>query len=194
MPSKSGFKPFNWFNFEYFPDSEANKFELYSTGDVNVTNSNLIFQALFGNFYSELEIGQPTPNANWGDFCIDVWDVKHDKYDYSLEGKNEATIKYLSMLKENDIAPEYTGLCHCLMWDEFLPVALECVITHIAPYSLMFYCPNYEFVFYFHHSGSFGVYYRTCNKAILDILGNAKGHNLRLKNYTEEEVESIFQK
>ena len=74
-----------------------------------------------------------------GDFCIDIWDIKNDDYDYSTKGKSEPTAKYLQMLMDNNIEPEYVGICKCLDWNTFLPVILNCILAHTAPYSPMFY-------------------------------------------------------
>ena len=185
--SKSGFRSFNWFNYDSFPDSNGYKFELYIEGKVTVTKFISVFYRLFTPFLKNIEIGTSNPDSGiWGDFCIDTWDVRNDTYDYSPQGKSKETATYLEMLQENGIEPEYNGLCRCHDWDQFLPIILDCIMTGRAPYSLMFYHPLQEFLFYFHHTWSFGVYYKHFNDAIMEILSNAKAENLELYNWNDE--------
>ncbi|MEM6817138.1 MAG: hypothetical protein AAF600_22555 [Bacteroidota bacterium] len=92
------------------------------------------------------------------------------------------------MLKDSEIEPQYTGFCECTDWDKFLYVTLHCVMGHTAPYGMMFYVPNHELVFYFHHNGSIGVYYRKLNDGIKHIIERARIEDLEIKNANDENV------
>jgi hypothetical protein len=182
--SASGFKPYKWLNFTNLPASKGYKFELYVRKEEVTTNDLIqVFHKLFEPFIEELEI---SGGGNWGDFCIDTWNIYNDTYDYSPSGKSQETTDYLQMLEDNGIEPEYSGLCCCYDWERFLPIVLDCILVGRAPYSLDFYCPGYEFMFYFHHTGSLGLYYKKFNDAIMHILKQAMAEDLELRNWTDE--------
>jgi hypothetical protein len=54
-----------------------------------------------------------------------------------------------------------------------LLIILKCIVSHQAPYSPIFYDEVNDFFFYFHHSGSIGLYYKIENETIKNILENA---------------------
>ena len=178
---KVNFESYDWLDFESLPNSDGYKFELYDSSDSGIGEFILLFHSLFRKFINDLYIGQFGSEAAWGNFCIDTWDIQNDRYDYSLEGKRKSTSAYLSMLTENEIAPNYTGFCKCYKWNKFLSIILDCVFDHIATYSVMIYAPSYEFVFYFHHTKSFGIYYKELNDGIKYVLEKAKVEGLEIK-------------
>lgn len=183
------FNGFDWLNFDYLPESNGFKFELYfkEPGDL-VSQSILYFHLLFNSLFNEILVQTFRPNSEWGNFCIDTWDIERDKYDYSPENKQEPTASYLAMLRDNHIEPHYSGFCKCFDWDKFLYVTLHCVMEHTAPYSMMFYVPNKEFVFYFHHTGSLGIYYKELNEEIKGVILRADVENLEIKNANDEKI------
>lgn len=185
---KTRFNAYSWLNFESLPDSKGYKFELYPNSDLNITELVLLFYSLFKKFIDGLQIGQFGKNAEWGDFCVDTWDLHHNRYDYSPEGKSKSTSAYLNMLIANEIEPDYNGFCKSLNWEKFLPIILDCILSHTASYSVMIYAPNDEFVFYFHHTGSIGVYYKELNNGVMHIIEKAKAEDLEIKNTNDERV------
>ncbi len=92
------------------------------------------------------------------------------------------------MLAKNEIKPEYSGFCICLDWDKFLPIILDCIIDHSAPYSLIFYVPNAEFMFYFHYSGSFGLYYKDLSDEIKSIMERAAKEGFQIERSNDERI------
>lgn len=182
---KTSFQAFNWLDFDDLPKSKGYKFELYNDCEIAIDEFILQFYSLFKKFTTEIQIGQFGVDSKWGDFCIDTWDFENDKYDYTPENKTQSTSNYLKMLIENEIEPEYKGFCECMNWDEFLPIILDCILKHTAPYSLMFYIPSYNIVFYFHHTGSFGVYYKQLNEGVKHIIERSKKGELEIKNWSD---------
>lgn len=188
------FQGFDWLNFDYLPDSEGYKFEIYFNESKDlVSQSILFFYSLFASFLNDLLIKIFGQAGEWGNFCLDTWDMDKDSYDYSPDNKEEPTASYLAMLRDSQIEPEYTGFCECTDWDKFLYITLHCVMSHKAPYSMMFYVPNHELVFYFHYSGSLGVYYRKLNVGVRHIIERAKAEDLEIKNTNDENVISMIE-
>ncbi len=185
---KIEFNSFGWLDFENLPNSQSYRLELYPETDSSIADLSILFHSLFRRFNDELIVGQFGREAEWGDFCIDTWDVKNDRYDYSPKGKSKSTSTYLNMLYENDIEPDYNGFCKSSNWDKFLPIILDCILNHTATYSVMIYAPNHEFVFYFHHTGSIGLYYKEMNDAITYVLEKAKSEDLEIKNTNDNRV------
>lgn len=181
--SDEDFKGFDWLNFDYLPESDGFKLEIYFKElEDSVAQSILYFDLLFRDCLPDILIHPFKPDGEWGNFCLDIWDIENDKYDYSPENKQEPTASYLLMLRDSKIESDYSGFCKCLNWDKFLYVTLHCVMQHVAPYSMMFYIPNKEIVFYFHHTGSIGVYYKELNEEIRSIIQKAQKENLEIKN------------
>ncbi|MFZ6014586.1 MAG: hypothetical protein ACOYXT_29875 [Bacteroidota bacterium] len=189
---KVNFEAFNWLNFESLPDSNGFKFELYPKTEGTIDGLMLVFYDLFGRLKNDLVIGQFGIDSRWGDFCIDTWDIENDRYDYSPGDKSESTSNYLRMLAENEVNAEYTGFVKCRDWDKFLPVILDCVLSHTAPYSVMVYAPDHELVFYFHHTGSLGVYYKELNNEVRCVLQKAKEEDMEIVNYTDGSLKFYF--
>lgn len=185
--TKTDFQPFDWLDFEMLTNSDGYKFEIYPSNSNSSENLFSIFVKLFGRYSDELIIGQ-FADAEWGDYCIDTWDLENEKYDYSPVGKSAQTSRYLKLLSDNEIEPSYKGYCKTFDWDTVLPVFLECVLNHVANYSIMIYSPSNEFVFYFHHTNSVGVYYRDSNKAISDIVSSALDEGFQIENSNDERI------
>ncbi len=185
---KTPFVAFSWLNFDSLPNSDGYRFELYSKHGLGIDELALMFYSLFHDFKDEIRIGQFGINSNWGDYCIDTWDIVNEKYDYTIDNKSLSTSDYLNMLSQNKIEPEYTGFCKCLNWDKFLPITLRCILDHTAPYGLLFYIPRCNLVFYFHHTGSFGVYYKELNDEVRRIVEKAKLEKLEIANSSDDRI------
>jgi hypothetical protein len=189
----ANFQGFSWLNFDSLPKSDGYKFEAYmAESDDTVTDLILIFYALFKPLVNDIIISDFKPDGKWGDFCIDTWDIQNDRYDYSPDNKKEPTASYLKMLIDCEIEPTYPGFCKCLDWDKFLHITLQCVTQHTAPYSMMFYVPDHEFVFYFHHTGSLGIYYKKLNRGIRDVIKKAQEENMEIKNFSDDRLRALF--
>jgi hypothetical protein len=188
------FTGFDWLNFESLTDSDGFKFEVYfeETDDL-VSQSISYFYLLFGNVQSEILIQDFKPGCKWGDFCLDTWNFHEDTYDYSADNKKEPTASYLAMIGNSGIEPEYIGFCQCLDWDKFLQVTLQCVMEHVAVYSMNFYIPSKRIMFYFHHTGSIGVYYKELNEAIKDIIKKVKERGLEIENTNDDRLAALFE-
>ncbi len=188
-------RQFSWLNFESFRQGEGFGFWLDFPEKEGIANKDFIktFHTLLGQFLKEVVISffEPsldTEKGGWGNFCIEVWNIHDDTRDYEPEGKNPETARYLTMLKECNIEPTYNWLCECKDWSKFLPIMLDCVMTCKAPYSLYFYCPSQQFLAYFHHTPSFGIYYKKINPAILGIIDCAKKLNLKMFDWNDYET------
>jgi len=180
---------FEWLNFNYLPDSDGFKFEIYSkknNADI-ISHTIYIFFTLFRDVKNDI-IVKNFGEGSWGDFCIDTWDFENNLYDYSPDNKEEPTASYLTMLNNCEISPNYSGFCKCTDWARFLYITLNCIVSRKAPYSMMFYVPNHKFVFYFHHTGSFGVYYKDLDNFIIDLINAIKQENLEIKNSTDKRI------
>lgn len=167
--------PFDWVDLDYLPDSKGGKFEVYlkDNNDINLAD-NLI--SLFDYLFLDTKYDILIFSKNWGDFCIDLWDLNKDTYEYDNENLSVQTKKYLSVLHESKIEMNYTGNCLCLDWNFFLKVVLDCIINHIAPYSPIFFSEKYNFFFYFHYSGSIGLFFKEKNTEIKKIEEKARIH------------------
>ena len=165
--------PLKWADLKYFPASKAQKCEIYLKEYTDTIGGLItLFDNLFGTLKEEITIY----NSSWWDFCLDTWDPNKDQYDYtaSFDNKSKQSINYIRMLQESNIKIGYTGNCKCNNWNKFLEIILECIISHQAPYSPIFYSEEHNFFFYFHHSGSIGLYFKDSELVnnILDIAQN----------------------
>lgn len=180
---------FNWLNYDFLPDSQGFKFEMHNLNildDVKLDYD--AFQSIFEEVIDEIIIKPPFRDEEWGGFCLDTWDFVNDRVDYSLSNKCELTSKYLNMLINSDIEPQYNGYCECLNWKYFLNLIFDCILSNSAPYSLLFFVPKYDFVFYFHHTSSIGFLYKELNECVLEIIERAKKVNFELKYVNDERV------
>lgn len=169
--------PFDWANLNSYRQSSGYRKEVYLKDQINLNKGLMsLFDSLFGHTKNKLVIY----NKSWWDFCLDTWDFNVEEYNYDLEGKSIETQEYLKILKESKIEADYSGCCTCINWDRFLSVVLDCIISHKAPYSPLFCNIENEYFFYFHHTGSIGIYYKKENDAIKKILLKA------LDEYTVE--------
>ncbi|HLV39854.1 hypothetical protein [Xanthomarina sp.] len=163
--------PLTWANLDSYTESKGHKNEIYLINNDNLIEGLiLMFYTLFRSIKSDIRLYDPS----WWDCCLDTWDPDEDKYDYELEGKSDETKDYLIMLRESSIEIGYSGICKCNDWNKFLSIILTCIVTHIAPYSPVFYDEENDFFFYFHHSGSIGFYYKERNEIVEKILSISK--------------------
>lgn len=163
--------PLKWAKTEYLRENTSPRREIYLK-DRRDTENDLIslFYTLFGNYKDQLLVYDKL----WWHFCISVWNIHADTNNFEPEDKSDQCGAYLNMLKESGIDREYTGCCKCNSWDVFLPVVLKCILSHEAPYSPLFVDPSNGFFFYFHHTGSIGIYYDSNdNIAVQKILAKA---------------------
>ncbi len=161
--------PFAWLDPIYLPNSKCLRKEIYLKYEMDLRQElTIAFDDLFGKLKDKLIIG----NGHWGDFCLDTW-VPPNEYSYRLEGKSNETKAYLTLLSDSNIEPDYSGLCRCNDWDKFLATILVCLLNHQAPYSPLFYCLEYGFVFYFHHTGSIGLLYLAENNPLKELFAKA---------------------
>ncbi len=171
--------PFKWVDITFLPNSAGIRKEIYVINNEDTVDELvLLFYSLFGNIKNEILIY----DSYWWDFCLDTWNISTNEYDYEIEGKSIETGNYLQMLKDSDIEIGFSGSCECNDWDKFLTIILRCIINHTAPYSPKFYHNQYDFFFYFHHTGSIGLYYSSENEAVKKILEKA-GKEYEVKDY-----------
>jgi hypothetical protein len=185
---------FGWINFDKFRDSDGYGFLLYFSEEKSVTSQDLIavFHTLFDPFLKDIIFSLLEPSTDeeggWGDFCLETWSIQQDTYNYSPQGKSPETARYLEMLQASHIEPSFNGLGYCQDWDQFLSVILDCIMAHKTFYSFDFYNLANQFMFYFHHTGSLGIFYHKFNDAIMHILQQAKAAQLELWNWDDEET------
>lgn len=163
--------PFKWVNLSNYSESKGNKTEIYLHDRSEITNG--LFE-LFFNLFNECIPDVLIYSDSWWDFTIETWSYENETYNYSTEGKSKETIDYLLMLEESGIEKGYSGVCECSNWAKFLQIILSCITSHKAIYSPIFYDKNENFFFYFHHTGSIGLYYEKENTKIINILDLAK--------------------
>ena len=176
---------FEWIDFDYLPSSKGYKFEVYpKVGNNYLDNFVKCFHILFDEFLDKTLIKPFGSDSNWGSFCIDTWNINNEQFDYSIDNKTEPTKSYLNMLKSSEIEPNYTGFCSCSNWSKFLQITFFVVLNHRAPYSMMFYEYDSKFVTYFHHSGSFGIYFKELNNGVKKIINKALENEMEIKNNT----------
>lgn len=163
--------PLKWANLEALRKNTCPRKEIYLKDSDDVLNDLIyLFYKLFGECKEQLLVYDKL----WWEFCLAVWNIEKDEFDFDINTKSENCGAYLTLLNESGIPRDYSGCCKCNSWDVFLPVILKCLLSHEAPYSPRFVNAKDEFFFYFHHSGSIGIYYKTAeNKTIQGILQTA---------------------
>ncbi|GAA3950336.1 hypothetical protein GO495_23100 [Chitinophaga oryziterrae] len=162
--------PLSWANLERYSDSKAFRKEIYTHAEgKELEELAMLFHHLFAPLKDRINIY----DSSWWDLCLGTWDMEKDYYDYSPEGKSPETAAYLTMLTDAAIPPEYSGCVQCLHWDEFLTIILRCIVSHAAPYSPIFYSEADQLFFYFHHTGSIGLYYEKESEVVKGILDRA---------------------
>ena len=163
--------PFNWVNLspESGINAQSHKIEISPRNQkANVSNMKSLFHDLFNTIINELSIF----SLSWWDYCLDTWDIQKNTYCYSPQYLSKETANYLIMLQKSDIVQGYSGSCICNDWDAYLSIALDCLIKGIAPYGHLIYDFNKQFFFYFHYSGSIGLYYKEGNPFIANLIKN----------------------
>jgi len=163
--------PLKWANTEYLRENTSLRKEIYLNDSEDVQNDLIyLFYNLFGNCKDQLLVYHKL----WWEACLSVWNISMDTYDFDVDSKPEDCRNYLNMLSESGIPEDYSGCCKCNAWDTFLPIILRCIISGEAPYSPLFVNAKDEFFFYFHHTGSIGIYFRDReNKRVQRILETA---------------------
>ena len=174
---------FDWFNYDYYPDSNGHKFELYLHEHRTKSIKQLIelFEVLFSEVKDQIIIGQSKVGEEWGGFCMDTWDMNRQENNYDFSKLSSVTIDYLNLLLDSRIEFDYRGFCRCHDWEHFLRVILGAIISHKAPYSPLFYNISSDYIFYFHHTFSIGLFYRKQNDAVETILEQQKRNGYTLK-------------
>jgi len=166
--------PFEWLDLTGLRSSNSLRKEIYLDDKGNPAEElKRFFFSCFGNLKEDIVIS----NSRWGYFCLDIWNINDDTYDFSAENSSHETNQYLKMLLDSGIDTEYEGLCICNDWENFLSIVLPAIVNHIAPYSPYFLNKKNEYMFYFHHTNSIGIYYKSENKAIQDIFKKASALN-----------------
>ncbi|MEB0262201.1 MULTISPECIES: hypothetical protein [unclassified Mucilaginibacter] len=149
--------PFDWVNLTSFRESDAKRVEIYlADSDKPVAGLIIMFTTLFSGIEHDILVY----SKSWWGFCLDTWDIHADIYNYDLENKSIETQGYLAMLCEAEIPGNYEGVCKVKNWEMFLSTILPCITNQIAPYSPIFFSKHHNIFFYFHHTGSIGLYYR----------------------------------
>jgi len=162
--------PLKWADLNSYRNSDSFRKEIYLKDDGNIIEELIfLFYTLFGKLKENLIIY----DKSWWDFCLDTWNADKDQYDYEIDTKSKETQEYLKMLKISSIELGFSGCCKCKDWDTFLPIILRCIVSHQAPYSPIFCDAVNDFFFYFHYSGSIGLYYKNENNTIKELLENA---------------------
>lgn len=165
--------PFEWVQLdsEACIDTHGYKVEIYLDKECfNIEDMKSLFYDLFGSIADELLIY----NSSWWDFCLDTWNIHEDISCYDTKLLSQETVRYLDMLKDSDIPKGYSGSCKCNNWDIYLTVTLACIVKGIAPYGDLIYDSQKQLFFYFHHTGSIGLYYKKSFPLLLDIMKNEK--------------------
>jgi hypothetical protein len=192
--SIDNFQSYDWLDFDYLPDSDGYKLEInFSDSNDLVKKSIGIFLLLFGEFKNDILIGGFGVNSEWGSYCLDTWILENDTFDYDLSNKYEPTFSYLSMLKDNLIEPTYIGVCSCLNWEVFLQLTLHCVYQNVAPYGMIHYIRAHDIAFYFHHTGSIGLYYKSENLVLREIIQKVKINGLEITNSNNPKLIDFYQ-
>ena len=165
--------PFCWVQFDSDSciDVQGHKIEIYIKKDsVSIDDMKSLFCDLFGTVVDELSIFSPS----WWDFCIDTWNIQENTFCYDPQFLSKETVSYLHILQDSNIAKGYSGCCVCNDWDTYLSVALDCIMKGIAPYGNFIYNSKEQFFFYFHHTGSIGLYYENETPSIFALRKNDK--------------------
>ena len=170
-----------WINLEQLEKSSGKRVEIYSQPQIQLKD--FIFQTknLFGALGEEFILLHIGPSPSWGDYCLDTWNITTGEADYSLQGKCPATQDYLLYLEASDISPLYQGGCICRNWDSFLPILIKCLFDKVAPYSPLLIRKSMDAFFYFHHSGSWGVYLQHETEWTKTVLERARESQFILK-------------
>jgi hypothetical protein len=163
------------------------KIEFESVKDLTQHKFFELMLCLFKKYSDEIVIGGLSDEFKWGDFCIETWNIHLDKYDYSLKDKSQETVEYLKMLINSSIEFDYSGYCDCSDWDKFLNLILNCLYSHVAPYSFLFHIPNSNFAFYLHHSKGLGLFFKKKNDDILKFVDEVKSMGFYV-SYTDDDL------
>lgn len=172
-PEKKQSFPFDWVKFDSDLCLRADgfKIEIYLKKDrVGIEDMKRLFYELFGCAKDELFVY----SSSWWDFCIDTWNIQDNTFHYDDKSVSDETARYLSMLQYSCIEKGYCGCCKCNDWDVYLSRTLDCILKCIAPYGDFIYNPKRQYFFYFHHTGSIGLYYRNEDYFIQTLKANSK--------------------
>ncbi|SBV94009.1 conserved hypothetical protein [uncultured Dysgonomonas sp.] len=163
--------PLKWANLKNYPKSKAYRKEIYLKNDNDLV---VELKGLFYNLFDKYKTDILIYDSSWWNFTLDTWNIQNNTYDYSVENKSKETKGYLSMLGNSEIEKGYSGVCECLDWEKYLQIVIPCIVFHEAPYSHIFYNEIENFFFYFHHTGSIGLYYEEESETMLNILNLAE--------------------
>lgn len=157
--------PFSWANLENYRETKAERVEMYLREDENLEEGLMfLFYSLFGKHKDEIFVYE----KSWWNLCLDIDEDAFENKDdlmHTLKIKKD----YLQIIENANLENEYTGSCKCMDWDAFLPVVLRGILDYLIIYSPVFYNKEHDFFFYFHYTGSIGMYYHK-NKVTDEIL------------------------
>lgn len=170
QPIDIGGFPLEWANLESYRKSDAFRIEIYLKEIDNIVEGMV---ALFYNLFASELSNIIVFDRLWWDFCLDTWKIAEDQHDYDLSNRSKTSKEYLKMLMESEVEKNFSGCCRCNDWNVFLKTILICIVNHEAPYSPLFIDLENDFFFYFHHTGSIGLYYRRENDVTKNIIEKA---------------------
>lgn len=166
--------PFEWLYLTDLRKSNSLRKEIYLGDKGNpVEELKAFFYSCFGNLKDNLIVW----NGKWAYFFLDTWEIDSDNYNLSIENSSKETARYLKTLADSDIDTDYEGLCICNDWEELLSIIIPAVVNHSTPYSPYFLDKKNEIMFYFHHTNSIGIYYKSENEIIQQIFQKASALN-----------------
>lgn len=175
---------FSWFNFDYYPDSDAYKIEIYLQKKDNVffeENFVAFLKTLFAQKNTYLAIGPPFPECSWYEIILDAWKLENGEFEFSLSDLSAEAKEYFTILDESNIDKNYKGYCTCNDLHTFISIIVKIINKGIAVYSPIFYDFKNEFLVYFAKE-SIGIY--SNEKSVLDQIKNlARRFNLDVKEF-----------
>lgn len=175
---------FSWFNFDYYPDSQAHKIEIYSQKEDNIyfeENFVAFLKALFGQKGTHLTIGPPFPECSWYEIILDAWKLENGEFEFSLNDLSAEANQYFTILEESNIDKNYKGYCTCNDLQTFTSIILKTINKGVALYSPIFYDFKNGFLIYFAKE-SIGIYSK--EKSVLNQVKNlGESFNLEVKEF-----------
>lgn len=158
--------PFEWFNYDYWPDSKAFRIVLnqcYEGISIQDKKNNIVkFILSIINMYDieDFIIGQAKPEIPWGGMTMGVWGIEAEEFFFDAKDNlTNETEEYLNLLSKSKINFDYDGLCLCNNWEVLTNIILNCILSGSAPFSPLIYDLSNERIIYFHHTLTIGIYF-----------------------------------